>query len=188
MSKTITRRDAVTALAAAPAALAATQAPALAAANPAANDAELLRLFAEYRAAVEEYVARKKISDQAHAAFLSEMPPCPPGVRPGDHWRAHEPLYHASGAEATYDAWIETSEWMHATIAKIRGTEAHGLVGVAVKLATVEPEFTEDEIANAAAAAADDARAALARLTELDPIGRHVADALRAILAEGGAA
>ncbi len=74
MSKTITRRAAVTALAAAPAALAAAHVPALAAGNP---DAELFAAVEKFRAAHQHWRDYCPIFDAAEARRIEMRPPVP---------------------------------------------------------------------------------------------------------------
>jgi hypothetical protein len=110
-------------------------APARNAAAPCISDSKLRELWAQYlehAAAEREAHAAFKA---AAAAFEAEMPPCPPDVSPGIHFRAHRWLQNKTGRACTYKAWGEAADRLVQTIEDIHKEDAEGLFGVGVKLA-----------------------------------------------------
>ena len=96
---------------------------------------EFIRDRAAYRAAWERY-------QPMYDAFVAELPPCPEGVRPGDHMRAHNWLWRKHGLEELWNAWNSATEAMEATSAAIRAVEA--FLGIGIKLAALPVGFELD--------------------------------------------
>ena len=113
------------------------------------DDIALFRLYGEYiDRALASAAAWEKVRP-AHAAYDAELPPCPDGVSPGHHRRAHDWLWRKHGLDELYDAANTTSDKLRETIAAIMRTEAVGLFGVGVKLTAIrlwsEPEVEDYE-------------------------------------------
>jgi hypothetical protein len=98
---------------------------------------EFIRRRAAYRAAWERY-------QSMYEAFVAELPPCPEGVRPGDHMRAQNWLWRKHGLEEPWNAWNSATEAMEATFAAILAVEAEGLLGIGIKLAALPVGFELD--------------------------------------------
>jgi hypothetical protein len=98
---------------------------------------EFIRHRAAYQAAWERY-------QPMYEAFVAELPPCPKGIRPGDHMRAHNWLWHKHGLEELWNAWNSATEAMEATSAAILAVEAEGLLGIGIKLAALPVGFELD--------------------------------------------
>jgi hypothetical protein len=98
---------------------------------------EFIRRRAAYRAAWERY-------QPVYEAFIAELPNCPDDVRPGDHMRAHNWLWHKHGLEHLWNTWNSANEAMEEVFASILGVEAEGLLGIGIKLAALPIEFELD--------------------------------------------
>jgi hypothetical protein len=92
----------------------------------------------------------------ARAAFDAELPPCPDDVLPGDHWSAHDWLWHKHGLDPLWNACNAADSAMRETIATILQTEVEGLFGVGVKLAAIPAECDPEDCKEAVAAVLDD--------------------------------
>jgi hypothetical protein len=98
---------------------------------------EFNRRRAAYRTAWERY-------QPVYETFIAELPDCPDDVRPGDHMRAHNWLWHKHGLEHLWDTWNSANEAMEEMFASILAVEAEGLLGIGIKLAALPIEFELD--------------------------------------------
>jgi hypothetical protein len=111
------------------------------------GDAELRRLFDQYRVASAAYEAAETAASAAREKYEAGKPDVPDDM--SIHTRHEAPecraLWIKHGVDVTYDAWNRAHEASFAVIEKIRRTPAEGLFGVGVKLAALPSE--DDEIA-----------------------------------------
>lgn len=142
-------------------------------ANAIEADPELRRLWSEYLNTARAYAGILAAYEPVRNAFDAEMPSCPPGVLPGDHWRSQQPLWRRYGLDDLCAAWNRSAEQVRQTIAAIQTTDAEGLVGIGIKLAAMPMDVPDEvDLAEAVASVMRD----IARLTGIE----FVADAAAA--------
>jgi hypothetical protein len=155
---TLTRRKAMTAIAAAPVAVA------LPVSATEANDDELRRLWAEYLARLEAYQKAREIHMELRKPFDAEF------GRLRDNWQhrggfgeLHNILWPKYKLEPSSRAWVREGNKLRRIVKVIRKAKAETLFGIGVKLSVTDdpsdPWWEE---------ALDDARRSIAKLTGTD--------------------
>jgi hypothetical protein len=121
-------------------------------------DRELRRLWSEYLTLIAADDAVMAKYTPAHTAYEAELPPCPEGVLPGDHLRAHESLWRKHGLDKLWDQRNSIDTAQRETIAAILSTKAEGLFGIAVKLSAMPDgaQYDQEDWTEATAVVLDD--------------------------------